>query len=39
MLLQDVHIAKWHSLKALPINVVMTISWADILGISGVSLA
>lgn len=39
LLLQDILIAKYNNLKALPINVVMTISWADTLGINGVPLA
>lgn len=31
LLLQDIVIAKYNNLKVLPINVVMTISWADTL--------
>lgn len=37
--LQDIVIAKCNNLKALPNNVVMTISWAGILGINCVPLA
>lgn len=39
LLLQDIVIAKRNNLKALPINVVMAISWADTVGINGLPLA